>query len=129
METVLIVDDEPNVLYALRKRLKAPDRKIIVADNAESALELFDSEKPDLVLLDVRLPDMSGLEAFSRIRKIDPRAIVIIMTAYSSTNTAIDAMRRGAYDYFIKPVEPSTLVGVAGASSRSESFDPAASGL
>lgn len=114
METVLIVDDEPNVLYALRKRLKAPDREIIVADTAEAAVELFDSENPDLVLLDVRLPDMSGLEAFSRIRKLDPRAIVIIMTAYSSTSTAIDAMRRGAYDYLIKPVEPRTLVGVVG---------------
>jgi nitrogen regulation protein NR(I) len=112
METVLIVDDEPNVLYALRKRLTAADREIVVTETAEEALKLVASKKPDLVLLDVRLPDMSGLDAFSRMRELDPRAVVIIMTAYSTTDTAIDAMRRGAYDYLIKPVDPRTLIGV-----------------
>ncbi len=109
MQTLLIVDDEKNVLYSLEKGLKADGYVIITADTAKQGVELVRTAKPDVVLLDVRLPDMSGLEAFDRMRNLDPRLPVIIMTAHGTTETAIEAMKRGAYEYLLKPVRLNEL--------------------
>jgi two-component system nitrogen regulation response regulator GlnG len=105
----LIVDDEKNVRYSLEKGLKADGYVILTADTAKQGVELVRSAKPDAVLLDVRLPDMSGLEAFDRMRNLDPRLPVIIMTAHGTTETAIEAMKRGAYEYLLKPVRLNEL--------------------
>lgn len=109
MQTLLIVDDEKNVLYSLEKAIKADGYNILTADTAKQAVELVRTSKPDAVLLDVRLPDMSGLDAFDRMRKLDPRLPVIIMTAHGTTETAIEAMKRGAYEYLLKPVRLNEL--------------------
>ncbi len=105
MPTLLIVDDEPNVLYSLEKALKGDSLQILTATRAKRGIELVREARPDVVVLDVRLPDMSGLDAFDDIHEIDPRLPVVIITAHATTETAIDAMKRGAYDYLVKPVD------------------------
>jgi nitrogen regulation protein NR(I) len=105
MQTVLIVDDEKNVLYSLAKGLRSERFVIRTADTAKTALEQMRDSSPDAVLLDVRLPDASGLDILVQLREIDPQLPVIIMTAHGTTDTVIDAMKRGAYDYILKPVK------------------------
>jgi nitrogen regulation protein NR(I) len=106
---LLIIDDEPNLRYSLEQSLRSESLEIITAATASRGIELVKSQLPDAVLLDVRLPDLPGLEAFDRIRQIDPRLPVIIMTAYSTTDTAIEAMKRGAFEYLLKPVDFRSL--------------------
>jgi nitrogen regulation protein NR(I) len=106
---LLIIDDEPNLRYSLEQSLRSETLDVITAATADLGIELVRRQPLDAVLLDVRLPDMSGLDAFDRIRQIDPRLPVIIMTAYSSTETAIEAMKRGAFEYLLKPVDFRSL--------------------
>lgn len=105
MPTLLVVDDEANVRYSLERSLCNPTLRVVTAPCAKDGIELAETERPDAVLLDVRLPDMSGLDAFERIHAVDARIPVIIMTAYSTTETAIEAMKRGAFEYLLKPVD------------------------
>jgi two-component system nitrogen regulation response regulator GlnG len=105
MPRVLIVDDEKNVVYSFRKGLACDAVEIASATDGAEAIRLAAECRPDAVILDVRLPDMSGMEVFDRLRKIDPRLPVIVVTAFATTETAIDAMKRGAFEYLIKPVD------------------------
>src|SRR5690348_14122104 len=105
MPRLLVVDDEPNVLYSLEKCLSSDVLEVISAGTAKEGLGLVRDRQPDAVILDVRLPDMSGLDAYDRIRQIDPRLPVIVITAFAKTETAIEAMRRGAFEYLLKPVD------------------------
>lgn len=104
MAKLLIIDDEPNLLYSLQKTLQSDDLEVLIADTASTGLKLLQENQPDVIILDVRLPDMSGLDAFNEIRSIDPRLPVIIITAHTTTETAIEATKRGAYEYLLKPV-------------------------
>jgi two-component system nitrogen regulation response regulator GlnG len=106
---LLIIDDEPNLRYSLEQSLRSESLQILTAATAAQGIELSRTGRPDAVLLDVRLPDMSGLDAFDKIRQIDPRLPVVIMTAYSSTDTAIEAIKRGAFEYLLKPVDFHSL--------------------
>jgi two-component system nitrogen regulation response regulator GlnG len=105
MATLLVVDDEPNVLYSFTKGLRSESLQILTALTGQEGIELVERKGPDVVILDVRLTDMSGLEAFDQIRQIDPRLPVIIITAHGKTETAIEAMKRGAFEYLLKPVD------------------------
>ena len=105
MTTVLIVDDEPGVRFSLQRALSSLQVATITADTAKAGIQLVRADAPDLVLLDVRLPDMSGLDALQAIRSIDQRLPVIVMTAHGTTDTAIEATKRGAFDYLLKPFE------------------------
>jgi nitrogen regulation protein NR(I) len=105
MPKLLIVDDEPGILYSLKAALETDDTVIVTAQTAGLGIAAVAKEKPDAVILDVRLPDMSGLDAFDRIRAIDPRLPVIIVTAHGGTETAIEAMKRGAFEYLLKPID------------------------
>ena len=105
MPSLLVVDDEPNVLYALEKGLRSDTLQVITAGTAKEGIELVQLRRPDAVILDVKLTDMSGLEAFDQIRQIDPRLPVLFITAYATTETAIEAMKRGAFEYLLKPVD------------------------
>jgi nitrogen regulation protein NR(I) len=109
MATLLIVDDEPNVLYSLKKTLRCDTLEILTAGSANQGIALVEQHQPDAVILDVRLPDMSGLDAFERMRQIDPRLPVIIITAHATTETAIEAMKRGAFEYLLKPLDLQEL--------------------
>jgi len=105
MPKLLIVDDEPGILYSLRASLETDETTVVTAPTAKLGLAAAAREKPDAVLLDVRLPDMSGLDAFDLLKEKDPRLPVIIMTAHGNTETAIEATKRGAFEYLLKPVD------------------------
>ena len=92
MPKILIIDDEPGILYSLETALERDTTTVVTAKTARLGLAAIAKEKPDAVILDVRLPDMSGLDAFDRIRESDPRLPVIIVTAHGDTETAIQAM-------------------------------------
>jgi two-component system nitrogen regulation response regulator GlnG len=114
MPTLLVVDDETNVRYSLKKGLARDGLEIATAATGAEGLELFRRLRPNAMILDVRLPDLSGLDVFERVKEIDPRLPVIIVTAYASTDTAINAMKRGAYEYLLKPVDLLELRSVVG---------------
>jgi two-component system nitrogen regulation response regulator GlnG len=97
-QKLLVIDDEPNIRYSILTVFGSDQLKVIEASTAREGIAAINEQKPAVVLLDVRLPDMSGLDAFDRIHSIDPRIPVIMMTAYSKTETAIEAMQRGAYE-------------------------------
>ncbi|MBA4020468.1 MAG: Fis family transcriptional regulator [Pirellula sp.] len=103
-QTLLIVDDEPNIRLSLEESLVSDTLNVASVAGGKAALDFIRNIRPDAVLLDVRLPDMSGLDVYDRIRAIDSRIPCIIMTAFAKTDTAIEAMRRGAFDYLVKPV-------------------------
>jgi two-component system nitrogen regulation response regulator GlnG len=107
--TLLVIDDEPNVLYSLESALSSESLSVLTAQTAKEGIQLAQTEKTDAVLLDVRLPDMSGLDAYTRIHEIDPHLPIIMMTAFTTTDTAIEAMKRGALDYLTKPVDLKQL--------------------
>ena len=114
MPKLLVIDDEPNVLYSIEKALHSDELEVVGALTGWKGLELVEQQRPDAVILDVRLSDMSGLDVFDRIRRIAPRLPVIIITAYASTETAIEAMKRGAFEYLLKPVDLHQLREVVG---------------
>ena len=109
MQRVLIIDDEPNVLYSFGKALRSSSLEVLTAATAAGGLQQVRESKPDTVILDVRLPDMSGLDALDEILAIDSRLPVIVVTAYSTSETAIEAMRRGALEHLPKPVDVHQL--------------------
>lgn len=112
MPTLLVVDDEPNILFTITETLASPDLEVRSAASARDGIEAVRRCQPDAVLLDVRLPDMSGLEAFRRMREIEPRMPVVIMTAFTTTETAIEAIKQGAFEYLVKPVDYARLQDV-----------------
>jgi nitrogen regulation protein NR(I) len=102
MQTILIVDDDKSIRYSL-KRMMEKDFSILTAQNGEEALGRFRENPPDLIIMDIKMPGRSGIEILKEIRSIDPKSLVIIMTAYGTTETAIEAMKYGAFDYILKP--------------------------
>jgi nitrogen regulation protein NR(I) len=105
MSRLLVIDDEPNLRYSLVKSLQSDALEVETTGTAGEGIEEIRRNPPDAVILDVRLPDMPGLDAFDEIRRIDSRLPVIIITAFSTTETAIEAMKRGAFEYLLKPVD------------------------
>lgn len=105
MGEILIVDDEKNVLSSFKKVFSQQDHNIVTASNAEEGLSCAQKDNFDLLIMDIRMPGISGLEAFSRFKEIDSKMPIIIMTAYGTTETAIEAMQRGAFDYVLKPFD------------------------
>jgi two-component system nitrogen regulation response regulator GlnG len=105
MPTLLVIDDEPNVLYSLTKSLQSKTLDVATALTAKQGIECVQRQRPAAVLLDLHLPDMDGLEAFEHIRQLDARLPVVLITAYATTETAIEAMKRGAFEYLVKPVD------------------------
>jgi two-component system nitrogen regulation response regulator GlnG len=105
MARLLVVDDEPNVLYSIKKRFESEELEVEVAHTGRQGVERTRHFRPDAVILDVRLTDLSGMEVFDEIRAFDARVPVIIITAHAATETAIEAMKRGAFEYLLKPVD------------------------
>jgi two-component system nitrogen regulation response regulator GlnG len=105
MPSLLVVDDEPSILLAFRRAYRDRELEVLTAETAASGLALANAHRPDVVILDVQLPDMTGLEALHQLRKIDARCPVIFITGKSTTDTAIEAMKLGAFEYLLKPLE------------------------
>lgn len=116
MAKLLLIDDEADVQYSFRRIFDSPEIELTTAASGEEGLQLIPRLKPDLVIMDIRMGGISGLETLRRIRQIDSKLLVILMTAYGTTQTAIEAMKLGAYDYLLKPFDvPKLKVLVANA--------------
>lgn len=116
MDKLLIIDDEADIQRSFRRLFASPDVDVLTASSGEEALEMIPRVRPDLVLMDVRMGGISGLETLRRLRESDARLPVIMMTAYGTTQTAIEAMKLGAFDYLLKPFDvPKLKELVAGA--------------
>jgi nitrogen regulation protein NR(I) len=103
--TILIVDDDAQLRSSFEKLLSSEGHTVRTAATGESGLESVRNSLPDLIILDVRLPGMDGLKTFQAIHEIEPRLPVIVMTAYGTTDTAIEATKLGAFDYVLKPFD------------------------
>jgi len=107
---LLLVEDTPSILRLYHEVLKALDVELIDAETGGRALDVLDETIPDVVLLDVELPDINGIDILRRIRARDLPCAVIVVTAHGSVKTAVEAMREGAYDFIIKPFPPDRLI-------------------
>ena len=102
MQTILIVDDDKSIRYSL-KRMLEENFSVLTAQNGDEALARVKESTPDLVIMDIKMPGRSGIEVLKEIKLVDPKSLVILMTAYGTTETAIEAMKYGAFDYILKP--------------------------
>ena len=107
---VLIVDDDKLVLQQISNLLEGKDYNIDVADSAAMALDLIGNNSYDLVLTDIIMPDMSGIELLREIRQIVQDQVVIMITSHKGLETAIESMRLGAYDYLLKPLDDLSII-------------------
>ncbi len=104
-ETLLVVDDEELICWSVKKEFENHGMEVFTAQNVREGLRCYAEHLPDIVLLDIRLPDGNGLEALKEIRKINKDAIVIIITAFGGVESAVQAIKEGAYDYIEKPFQ------------------------
>ncbi|MCI0371142.1 MAG: response regulator [candidate division NC10 bacterium] len=105
MAKVLVVDDEPEAVELLVEFLSSKGYAVLTATNGEEALRRVKEDRPHLVLLDVRMPKMDGMETLRRIREIDPEMGVIMVTAVNEEDVGRKALEMGAFDYIVKPLD------------------------
>ncbi len=108
-ERILVVDDELFVRELLLEFLSSQGYEVSLADSGENAVKLVQTEPMDVVLLDLKMPGIDGIEALKQIKRIDPNALAIIMTGYPTIESSIEALRHGAHDYVIKPFKLNEL--------------------
>src|SRR2546427_1708019 len=108
--SVLVVDDEALTLRTINRGLREEGFDVFTATSGEDALKVFHEEKPDLILLDIVLPGMDGVEVLRQMKKANPASIVLMMSAYHMVDRAVEAMKLGAYDYLIKPFHLADLI-------------------
>jgi two-component system nitrogen regulation response regulator GlnG len=109
MPKLLVIDDEESVRYSFRYVYEDQDVQVLTAATAAEGWQQLEQHSPDAVVLDLQLPDRSGLELFRAIQAADPKRPVIFITAHGTADTAIEAMKQGAFDYLVKPVDLDTL--------------------
>jgi two-component system nitrogen regulation response regulator GlnG len=109
MQTLLVVDDEPSILLAFQRAFRNAPVQVRTAQSAEEGLALARAHRPDVVVLDIQLPGLTGLEALGKLRQLDARIPVIFISGKGTTDTAIEAMKLGAYEYLLKPLELAQL--------------------
>jgi DNA-binding NtrC family response regulator len=108
-ETILVVDDDPDIREVLRDRLESLGYRVLAASGGEEGLELLEKQSPQMVLLDIEMPGMQGLEVLKEIRRREIDVTVVMMTAYGTIERAVQAMKEGAYDFVPKPFEPDHI--------------------
>ncbi|MDT3696085.1 MAG: sigma-54 dependent transcriptional regulator [Ignavibacterium sp.] len=108
-EKILVVDDEKIVRESLFHWFEEDNYEVETAEDGETALQKFEKGKYDVLLVDMKMPGMSGLDLLSKVKEIDKDALVILITAFASVPTAITALKNGAFDYITKPVDPDEL--------------------
>jgi DNA-binding NtrC family response regulator len=111
MADILVVDDDQSVATAFERFLRHEGHTCLLASNAEDALRMVGERRPALAFMDVRMPGVDGLQALATLRSRYPDVYVVIMTAHGTSQTSIDAMRAGAFEYVTKPLDLDELRG------------------
>ena len=109
MPKLLIIDDEPSIRLSIQAVFNRQDVTVLGAGTADEGIQLAAEQSPEVILLDIKLGTLSGLDVFHELRRIDPRSLIIFITGFGTTDTAIEAMKLGAYDYLTKPLEAQHL--------------------
>jgi len=125
--TILVIDDDTEVRYSLNRVLSSQRYRVQEAASGEEGVAAVKKQAPDVVLLDNRMTGMTGLETLQHIRAASPRQLVIFMTAYGTAQTAIEAMKFGAYDYVVKPFDPPKLIALVESALRTQADSKSAS--
>jgi nitrogen regulation protein NR(I) len=112
-ETILIIDDDDALRYSLRRVLSSKGYQLEEASSGEEGIKKAQSVDPALIFLDNRMGGMSGLETLQHLRGVVPKAMIVLMTAYGTTQTTIEAMKFGAFDYVMKPFDPKRILSLA----------------
>lgn len=116
--TVLVIDDDNEIRYSLDRVLSSRGYRVRTAGSGMEGLELLRRETPEVIFMDIRMEGMSGLETLQRLRAVDPQSVVILMTAFGTTQTAIEAMKFGAFDYIIKPFDVRKVLELTESAAR-----------
>ncbi|RKX35239.1 MAG: sigma-54-dependent Fis family transcriptional regulator [Verrucomicrobia bacterium] len=111
--TILVIDDDSEIRYSLDRVLASRGFKVQTAASGEEGLEVVKGSPPDVVFLDIRMGGISGIETLQHLRGIAPKMPIILMTAYGTAQTAIEAMKFGAFDYIMKPFDPDRVISLA----------------
>ncbi|SET05316.1 two component, sigma54 specific, transcriptional regulator, Fis family [Natronincola peptidivorans] len=109
MKKILVVDDEKNMRWAIKRALAKENYKIYEGTNGLEAIEIFQQEEPDMILMDLKMPGMDGLEALAKIKELKEETPIIMITAHGTTESAVEAMKLGALDYISKPFDIEEL--------------------
>ena len=117
-QAVLVVDDDQQVLTSISLVIGAHGYNVMTAENAEEALDRMERTRPDIVLTDIRMPGMDGIELAGKIHEGYPEIPVLIMTGYAELNVAVNAIKRGAFDFIIKPLSPDYLIHSIGKANQ-----------
>ena len=107
--SVLLVEDSPSLSALYSEYLRAEGGHVTHVNHGQDALEELRRNPCDLVILDIQLPDISGLEVLARLQELDPASVVIMITAHGTIDVAVEAMRNGAFDFIVKPFDAATL--------------------
>jgi len=118
---ILVIDDDDDLRYSLKRVLSGRAYEVIEADSGEAGIKVAEAEKPHVILLDNRMKGMSGIEALQHLRGINPNAMIILMTAYGTTQTTIEAMKFGAFDYIMKPFDLKKILSLTEAAVAASS--------
>ena len=110
MAHLMVVDDEASIRDALKQLFEYEGHTVTLASDGIAALELLEDRRPDLIFLDVKMPGLDGLEVLDRIRSRDPTALVVMISGHGTIGTAVDATRKGAYDFLEKPLDSDRLL-------------------
>jgi DNA-binding NtrC family response regulator len=122
LSTILIIDDDDQLRRSFERLLTEEGYTILSAPSGEAGLKVLRSQVPDLVILDMRLPGMNGFDTFKAIHDMESKLPVIIMTAYGTTETAIEATKMGAFDYILKPFDIPDMLSVIGQALEASRF-------
>ena len=114
MEKILLIDDDEGLLHFLKRFFLRKGFDVTACANARIAIDAISRQDFNLVMLDYKMPEMNGLDAIKEIKKIDAKTPIILMTAYGTTDLAIEAMKQGAYDYLVKPFDQLDLTRIVG---------------
>lgn len=127
--TILVIDDDDDLRYSLKRVLSGHKYDVLEASSGEAGLKMAESHKPNVILLDNRMGGMSGMEALQHLRSANPNAMIILMTAYGTTQTTIEAMKFGAFDYIMKPFDLKKILALTEAAvTASNDLDRASRG-
>lgn len=125
---ILVIDDDTEVRYSLNRVLSSQQYQVVEAPSGEEGVAAVKKQAPDVVLLDNRMTGMSGLETLQHIRATNPKQLVIFMTAFGTAQTAIEAMKFGAFDYVVKPFDPPKLLALVESALRTQADSKSAAG-